>query len=121
MKKFRIKNQSIDFGTASKSYIDKNKSIANEDLQSVNISRDGCGTGSNDTEICLESVKEFSLLLPAKGTQNDASRRNHTAEAVENEVKIRYVKIIQISVHDFKWIEVGPTGTLNSELGNAPE
>ena len=121
MKKFRIKHQSIDFGTASKSYLDKNKSIVNEDLQSVNISRDGCGTGSSDAEICLESVKEFSLLLPAKGTQNDASRRKHTAEAVENEVKIRYVKIIQISVHDFKWIEVGPTGTLNSELGNAPE
>ena len=68
MKKFRINHQLIDVHTTDKACVKKEN--VDKDIKDVSIRRDVMKTGEKETEILLESVKEFSLFLPASGEKN---------------------------------------------------
>ena len=94
IKKFRIKQTLVDLGVTDKTRVDKDKKLADEELKSYDNRK--LPKNANEAEISLESIREFSLLLPAKGTQKSFDGKKNRAEDKDaydsaSGTKIRYV------------------------------
>ena len=78
VKKFRINHQLIDLHATDKACVEKEN--LDKDMENVNIRRDAKKTVEKETEILLESVKEFSLFLPASAEKKVYSEWKQASE-----------------------------------------
>ena len=102
MKKFRITNELADFDAFRNSFVVKDWKLHEEETENVKSDGNIESVQKKETELRLESVKEFSLFLPVRRMQVAADETKLIAmdQAVveaASHTKVRYVKFCQIS------------------------